>query len=532
MNAPEIAELLRTFEEAQGANSALKHTKRKEVESRSAGVARPDNITAKSDGVGSAIPPDVARPHGTVNLTSAFRERVQAKLAIVPLAMSREGSIQADVQAVVPVLCALTDQLTERTDCLLSGRAWKLLNEERACEKVEKDAPGVGDAQQGPKTITKEAFVSEAAVDSLSEADQVSSVALDEPLTFSRAEKSSSEGFREKQRKGPTLQEHARKEAVADKGSLLSPATKQLQECGGAKVAGENRCSESVRKSLELRERGTPDVFREERQVHSKSRKVEEVPGDIVSTQSKGACLVEMPLRERTCADNRCKCRAELEVSGIYEEQLGSTPVVGQGEIGPQRGFTASSVRDSAQLVVEEEQGNFESEKCQVARSVVCYSGHDAGTVMVVADPGRFADRAERTAPGAEAQCRGMLEFRSHEVSLDPRHVVKVGPSAELAGGPNPSAIPGPAGADGVSRRLRAAPCETTGSAMLAVKKPCWPYAVAPERAAGACLLQRANNGNNASMVFNRHGFSPTHLSSTAIGAGICSNARIRWFML
>ncbi|KAH6947328.1 hypothetical protein HPB50_018422 [Hyalomma asiaticum] len=99
-----------------------------------------------------------------------------------------------------------------------------------------------------------------------------------------------------------------------------------------------------------------------------------------------------------------------------------------------------------------------------------------------------------------------MLEFRSHEVSIDPRHVVKVGPPAELAGGPTPSAIPGPAEADGVSRRLRAAPCETTGSAMLAVKKPYWPYAVASERAAGACLPQRANNGNNVSMVFTDTG--------------------------
>ncbi|KAH6947327.1 hypothetical protein HPB50_018421 [Hyalomma asiaticum] len=99
----------------------------------------------------SAIPQQTVQPRGTVNLTSTFGERVQAKLVIVPLAMSREGSIQADVQDAVPVLCALTDQLTERTDCLLSGRAWELLNKERGCEKVEKDTPGVGDAQLGPE---------------------------------------------------------------------------------------------------------------------------------------------------------------------------------------------------------------------------------------------------------------------------------------------------------------------------------------------------------------------------------------------
>ncbi|KAH6930633.1 hypothetical protein HPB50_015673 [Hyalomma asiaticum] len=424
----------------------------------------------------SAIPQETVQPRGTVNLTSAFGERVQARLAIVPLAMSREE------------------------------RALELLNEERACEKVEKDTPGVGDAQLGPEDelsskvveqhqevstqthsfdekATKGAFVSEAAMNSLREADQVSTCAH-------------------------SLEEHIAEEAAPAECSPVGPADRQSvgEECCGTGVV-QNRCNESWHENLEW--------------------------GD--KTKSEDASFVEMPARDKRYADDGSRSSPEVEVSGKYRELLSSTPAVtsvGQHEIGPQRGFTPSSVRESAQLVVEGEQDNFELEKCQVARSKVCCLGHGAGTVMVVADPGRFADRAERTAPRAEAQCRGMLEFRSHEVSIDPRHVVKVGPPAELAGGPTPSAIPGPAEADGVSRRLRAAPCETTGSAMLAVKKPCWPYAVASERSAGACLPQRANNGNNASMVFNRHGFSPTHLSSTAISSGICSNARIRWFML
>ncbi|KAH6947541.1 hypothetical protein HPB50_019686 [Hyalomma asiaticum] len=324
MNAPEITTFLRTFEEAQGANSAAKQVRQRAAESP------------------SAIPPETVQPRGTVNLTSAFGERVEAKLAVIPLAMSREGAVGTDVQDAVPVLCALTDRLTEKNDCLLSERAWNLLNEQRAFHGVVKDAAGVGNPQL-------------------------------------RREGGSSNPGAVQQHHG---EEHAAEEEAPAECSAVGPAATQsvVQECCGTDIVVQNRCSESLHENLEWRDK----------------------------IKNEDASLVEMLARDRRRADNRCTGGA-------------GTPVVGQGEIGPQRGFTPSSVRESAQLVVEGEQDNFELEKYQVARSVVRYSGYGASTVKVVADPRRFADRAERTAPGAEAQCRGMPEFRSHEVSLDPK---------------------------------------------------------------------------------------------------------------
>ncbi|KAH6919485.1 hypothetical protein HPB50_029525 [Hyalomma asiaticum] len=78
VNAPEMTGFLRTFEEGT-------------VRSVSCDQAE---ITVLRE---SAIAPETVQPRGRVNLTSAFGERVQAKLAVVPLAMSREGVVTAEV---------------------------------------------------------------------------------------------------------------------------------------------------------------------------------------------------------------------------------------------------------------------------------------------------------------------------------------------------------------------------------------------------------------------------------------------------
>lgn len=334
MSAPEMAALLRTFEEAQGANSAARQTKLKAAESQSASSARPDNERTKGRSAGkslgtegkpkpracyscgstghqkwncprrpkqptegvpggkgdslaarvsmegpvathselipvslgcrdkhieavldtgaeitvvreSVIPPDMVQPHGTVNLTSAFGEKVQAKLAVIPLTMSRECGVFSDVREPVPVLCALTDRLTARTDCLLSEEAWKLLSEEGAFEGVVVGNSEVGGAQleleheplnavvvqqqdevntraqSVERHATEETLISEVAVTGLDEGDQQGSTASpDGALTDSMKEKSASEEFREKQRGDPTLQE-AWGRAATGKGGML-----------------------------------------------------------------------------------------------------------------------------------------------------------------------------------------------------------------------------------------------------------------------------------------------------------------------
>ncbi|KAH6926067.1 hypothetical protein HPB50_013693 [Hyalomma asiaticum] len=68
--------------------------------------------------------------------TEASSERLQKQVKLLPQQDSRkalipEGKRQpgvvADIKETLPVLCTLTDKLVERTDCLLSEEAWRML---------------------------------------------------------------------------------------------------------------------------------------------------------------------------------------------------------------------------------------------------------------------------------------------------------------------------------------------------------------------------------------------------------------------
>ncbi|KAG0433869.1 hypothetical protein HPB47_019526 [Ixodes persulcatus] len=73
------------------------------------------------------VPDELKTPCGKICLESAFGESVEANLALLPLAFLDRGSF-AEVREAAPVLCALTNRLTSRTDCLLSGEAWETLH--------------------------------------------------------------------------------------------------------------------------------------------------------------------------------------------------------------------------------------------------------------------------------------------------------------------------------------------------------------------------------------------------------------------
>ncbi|KAH6924530.1 hypothetical protein HPB50_019301 [Hyalomma asiaticum] len=553
MNAPEITAFLRTFEEAQGANSAAKQVRQRAAESPvTSGLKRGSQTGTRGDAKGqgakvntkpkgcyacgasghkrwncpapgksqaskdpgvnsgsltarvsveepaaarsdhipvsldcndmniravldtgaeitvlreSAIPPETVQPRGTVNLTSAFGERLEVKLAVIPLAMSREGAVGTDVQDAVPALCALTDRLTEKTDCLLSERAWNLLNEQRAFHGVVKDAAGVGNPQlsreggsSNPGTVQQHH-------------GEVSTCAH-------------------------SLKEHAAEEEAPAECSAVGPEATQsvVQECCGTDIVGQHRCSESLHENLELR-------------------------GKI---KSEDASLVEMLAKDRRCADNRCTGGAGVEVSGKYWELLGSTPAVtsvGQHEIGPQKGFSPGKALESAQVVVERE-GTSKSEKDHVVPSARYCFRNSAGVGCPADDPGKLADSGEREAPTAEAQCRGMPGC-GYEQSVLPRHAAVRGHLAELAGVRVPNGIPGYAVADRVSPRFRAALRETAASAMIDIEKPSWLCTLASAVSAGTCLPQRAEHVTDAPGMFSRQGFSPTQVSCPAVGAGI-----------
>ncbi|KAH6920263.1 hypothetical protein HPB50_028750 [Hyalomma asiaticum] len=273
-----------------------------------------------------------------------------------------------------------------------------------------------------------------------------------------------------------SLKEHAAEEEAPAECSAVGPAATQsvVQECCRTDIVVQNRCSESLHENLEWRDK----------------------------IKSEDASLVEMLAKDRMCAD---------------WELLGSTPAVtsvGQHEIGPQKGFNPGKALESAQVVVERE-GTSKSEKDQVVPSARYCFRNSAGVGCRADDPGKLADRGEREAPTAEAQCRGMPGC-GYEQGVLPRHAAVRGHLAELAGVRVPNGIPGYAVADRVSPRFRAALREAAASAMIDIEKPSWLCTLASAVSAGTCLPQRAERLTDALGMFSREGFSPTQSLITA----------------
>lgn len=165
----------------------------------------------------SALPPELVEPHGTINLTSAFGEKVVAKLAVVPLTITREVGVFSDIKEVVPVLCALTDRLVSQTDCLLSEEAWERLRAGAEMKGVVcADGSDVADRTEGElaRLVDDErsaegsvqVAIGQIATRAKGGQDAESEEQCSETTHDGNGERSSSERFRAEQQSDATLQ--------------------------------------------------------------------------------------------------------------------------------------------------------------------------------------------------------------------------------------------------------------------------------------------------------------------------------------
>ncbi|CAN7978820.1 unnamed protein product [Ixodes persulcatus] len=116
--------------------------------------------------VREAIVPDELRtPCGKICLGSAFGESVEASLVLLPLAFLDRGSSFAEVREATPILCALTDRLTTRTDCLLSGEAWETLHGATITEAPVGTVASVAVGEAAPSAVSSPARGPEGSVE-------------------------------------------------------------------------------------------------------------------------------------------------------------------------------------------------------------------------------------------------------------------------------------------------------------------------------------------------------------------------------
>ncbi|EEC06875.1 hypothetical protein IscW_ISCW004908 [Ixodes scapularis] len=99
------------------------------------------------------VPDELTTPCGKISLESAFGESVEASLVLLPLAFLDRGSSFAEVRETAPILRALTDRLTSRTDCLLSGEAWETLHGATIAEAPVGAVASVAAGEAAPSAV-------------------------------------------------------------------------------------------------------------------------------------------------------------------------------------------------------------------------------------------------------------------------------------------------------------------------------------------------------------------------------------------
>ncbi|XP_072145069.1 uncharacterized protein [Dermacentor andersoni] len=92
----------------------------------------------------SMLPVVLQEPSGTVRLESAFGKTIRANLATLPVGMHRPGAVIQPQR--IDLVCAVTDELANGVDCLLSKEDWELLQAQEKDEFGRENIPRVANS--------------------------------------------------------------------------------------------------------------------------------------------------------------------------------------------------------------------------------------------------------------------------------------------------------------------------------------------------------------------------------------------------
>nr|XP_037272753.1 uncharacterized protein LOC119164637 [Rhipicephalus microplus] len=636
MSAPEISALLRTFEEAQGTNSAARQAKQSVVESQSASRARSDDETMKGRGAGknrivegkpkpracyscgstghqkwncpqrqkqptevlpnrkedslaarvsiegppaahsdlipvsldckdkhigavldtgaeitvvreSVVPPELVQPHGMVNLTSAFGEKVQAKLAVIPLTMSRERGVFSDVREPVPVLCALTDRLTARTDCLLSEEAWKLLHEESTLEGVVKGTSEVGGAQPEfesepqhaeagwrqdevdtrvelvERHATEEVLISEVAVASRDEGDQ-----RDDSVLHNEAP---SAGVKERSPHPYRVPKSLQAEVGRQVDELLELGLIFLCESPYAHpLVCVPKKDGSVRLCVDFRALNAGTVADAYPMALQQELIMSVGKAKYITLLDLRRGYWQVPLESSSRLLTAFACHREQFAWMVMPFGLKNAAQTFQRAMNellrPHSGYCCAYLDDIAVFseTLEEHAEHlgrvFETlkrvnlkvkrDKCQIARPSIRYLGHVVGSGRHAPDPEKLAAIKGLKAPETKRELRSVLGLCGYYRSYVKDYAEVARPLTELTGKRVPNRIPWSAEAERAFQRLKIALCEAAALSTPDPERPYWLFTDASAVAAGVCLSQRADDGTEMPIAFASHKFSPT----------------------